>query len=217
MNTDIYRDVKISLALLLSVIGCGTIVSQNQARIYKFTSTESKCYLQLNDDSTFVYRDLVSMLPLASDMISKGIWSSNGDTITLCSDDTYAAAPIISSLHFDYFVHWVQFNGLKLIHVTDSTWRCYPFQDAVVRFHCFNRIKAYTKLVCYYDNGHPNKYMNFDKGTDVRSITWTLTLVEGDSTQSKFINHTYKLLEWEEGPILESRSWENFELKQLIP
>lgn len=208
MNTKIYRDIKIIFIFLLSVISIETVSSQNSALIYEVTFVSNQedldrnrenAYLQLNDDSTFIYRNLYIGRPATTDVLSKGTWISEGDTLMLSSDDRYASAPIFSQIKFDYFVRWIQFNELKLLQGEGSTLYCYPYKDAVChlvrRIRYCSVIKARTKPVCFYEDGHPRKYSVFDENVDVQKIKWTLTPVSFDSIQNNFMNRAYQMLE----------------------
>lgn len=202
------KKLRITYFFLLSVISIGTALSQNQARVYKITFANNQddwgrnretAYLQLNDDSTFIYRNLYIGRPATTDVLSKGTWISDGDTITLSSDDKYAKAPIFSKINFDYFVRWIQFNELKLLQGEDSTLYCYPYKDAVChlvrRIRYCSVIKARTKSVCFYEGSRPRRYSVFDENVDVKNITWTLTPSAADSITHEFINRAYLLLE----------------------
>ena len=169
-----------------------------------------KLALQLNEDSTFIYREVGGVNIVSCEHISWGWWSTKGDSLILLSDNQYTNYDWKQYQNItDFFAYWMQFNNLGLeINQQDSTLQCHPYKDAICRkkirgeirvyptnFITYNIIPSYFFIQNKKHRWYPIAHKSFDRNDDIKNKIWSYKKIESDEQQNNYFNRVLILLE----------------------
>lgn len=199
------RNKIITTIIASMVVALSYAQDLSNAKFYVFyawnDSTEvydSLCVLCLCKDSEFIYISREPSFPLI-DVVSRGIWEMNNDTLTLYSDRKYIThSKMQFSGKLDYYIHWEQYNGLEFVQQTDSLIVCKPFQDAKYR-RVRHRNRTTITLI------KSNKTQGYVKGkikpywyvgkVDVNSVEWMFHVMPYSAEIEKLIRYALEVLD----------------------